>query len=332
MGHPVDTHIDAVVRRECGTEAIDTADVPPALRTAVWERYVQTKLLGLRAGSLDARGVVGTIRSTDLNGVAVTEIEGNRHTVERTPPLTTRPVCSVMLTFNLFGDSFYYNGATPVSLRASEVAIYDADQPFMLGFSDAMHVVAVSLPRYHLAEAGLEASFRDLTVVRLGEDSGTARAAGRLLDVFRAAFQPVQGSLRDDLADDLVAAAVEGMIDLTGAHRPTADTHYARATAFIDANLADPGLSVAQVAQALNLSQRHLGRVFAARGSSMAEHIQQARLIRAAELLAGAEGERLGIAEIGRCAGFVSASHFSRAYRARYGITPSQARGRWPTR
>ncbi|MBF2937786.1 helix-turn-helix domain-containing protein, partial [Pseudomonas aeruginosa] len=52
------------------------------------------------------------------------------------------------------------------------------------------------------------------------------------------------------------------------------------------------------------------------------------RLERARQLLASPQGRRLDVAEVAYRHGFSSQAHFARAFKARYGMTPSEARGR----
>ena len=83
-------------------------------------------------------------------------------------------------------------------------------------------------------------------------------------------------------------------------------------------------LSRARVARAAGISERQLDRLFAAhRGCGFLADYHRLRLEHARRLL---EQSTLSAAEIAFAAGYSSASHFSRAFRARFGATPSQMR------
>lgn len=327
--HPnVDAELAAAVQRdERGTETISTMSVAPALRNAVWEARNRSHLIGLKAGSPAATGLVGTMRSAVVNGMSIADISGNAHTVERTPAMARQlQIDSVMFTFVLAGESFHFNGTSPVLVKQGEVAIYDSDNPFLLGFSEGMHTVVVTLPRYHLADIGLQDAFRTLKVLRHSGKSSDSQAARQLLQVCCSAFDRPIDVNPHEFGETLVENTLRAVRQLAGHPQPSVPDYFDSATAFIEAHLDDTNLSVAEVARALNLSQRHLSRVFSARDLTVAHHIQELRLRQAATLLASPEGEHLTAAEIGHRSGFTSASHFSRVFRTHFGMTPTEAR------
>jgi AraC family transcriptional regulator len=77
--------------------------------------------------------------------------------------------------------------------------------------------------------------------------------------------------------------------------------------------------TLAELAEACNMSVRHLSRAFrASRGCSIGDHVAQSRIEMAKRLLAGDDC----IKAIAGSMGFSSASHFSHAFRRETGLTP----------
>lgn len=97
------------------------------------------------------------------------------------------------------------------------------------------------------------------------------------------------------------------------------------AVRFIAANLSDPALGADQVAGALFVSRRRLYQLFDD-GQGVSERIRGMRLDHARSLLADPTRGALGIGEIARACGFVSAAHFSRVFRTAVGRTPREYR------
>jgi transcriptional regulator GlxA family with amidase domain len=96
-----------------------------------------------------------------------------------------------------------------------------------------------------------------------------------------------------------------------------------RALAFMEANLEEPA-SKDRLAQAAGVSVRQLERLFAQHlGTTPGEHYLNLRLDRARTLLRQTTLSVMGAAV---ATGFVSPSHFSRAYRARFGKSPKAER------
>ncbi len=105
----------------------------------------------------------------------------------------------------------------------------------------------------------------------------------------------------------------------------TLATRRREAVRYISANLADPALGADQVAAALFISRRRLYQLFDD-GQGVSERIRGMRLEHAKGLLADPAKGSQGIGEISRDCGFVSAAHFSRAFRSAFGLTPREFR------
>lgn len=85
-------------------------------------------------------------------------------------------------------------------------------------------------------------------------------------------------------------------------------------------------LPLQEIAAGLNVSPGFLCRVFRREtGDTIHSHLTALRLSRALELLAGREGEDL--TRLGLELGFASHSHFTSAFRRRFGVPPSVIRG-----
>ncbi|WP_201325260.1 helix-turn-helix domain-containing protein, partial [Burkholderia sp. E168m23] len=95
---------------------------------------------------------------------------------------------------------------------------------------------------------------------------------------------------------------------------------------YIATHLGEPELAPQAVADAVGLSLRHLGRLFAAEGESITQHIWSERLSHAHRELTDARLRKTSIGEIAFRWGFSSQAHFSRAIRERYGASPMALR------
>jgi len=89
---------------------------------------------------------------------------------------------------------------------------------------------------------------------------------------------------------------------------------------------ADRSLQAADVASSLNISKRSLHRALAACGETFGAMLIQARIDVASRMLQSPLFDRITTAEIGRRAGFLDASHFTKVTRMRTGQTPLQMR------
>jgi AraC-like DNA-binding protein len=94
--------------------------------------------------------------------------------------------------------------------------------------------------------------------------------------------------------------------------------------------LSDPRLTAPAVAARLGITPRYLRKLLEATGKSFSEHLLDKRLERAAELLRDPAGRSARIATIAYECGFSDLSYFNRAFRRRYGLTPSDMRAAAP--
>lgn len=93
----------------------------------------------------------------------------------------------------------------------------------------------------------------------------------------------------------------------------------------VDEHLHDDGFGVGELADRLHTSRSQLfRRVKAATGMSPREYISDARLLRAAALLERKAGS---VSEIVLEVGYSSLAHFSRSFRRRFGVPPSEYPG-----
>lgn len=88
--------------------------------------------------------------------------------------------------------------------------------------------------------------------------------------------------------------------------------------------LADPELCPPVLARELHVSVRTLQRAFAATGESAAAYIRRRRL-EEARLALTAPSNRLSVSELAAYWQFADSSHFTRAFKAHYGQTPTES-------
>jgi len=129
---------------------------------------------------------------------------------------------------------------------------------------------------------------------------------------------------------DLVALAL-------GARGDTAEVATARglraarlreALSIIEARFTEPDLSTEIVANALGLSRRYVNNLLLESGKTFAERVLELRLIKARAMLSDIRNDTMRIGEIAFAVGFGDVSYFNQRFRARFGASPTQYRGR----
>ncbi|NGM46066.1 helix-turn-helix domain-containing protein [Rhodobacter sp. SGA-6-6] len=103
--------------------------------------------------------------------------------------------------------------------------------------------------------------------------------------------------------------------------------HLARIEGFVRRHLDDPDLGPDKVAAGCGISVRYLHEVLRDTNTTLGAWVRDMRLMAAQEDLQN-PADRRSIGEIAWARGFPDQAQFSRAFKARFGITPSEARGR----
>lgn len=208
------------------------------------------------------------------------------------------------------GDAFVGTGAEPVSARVS----------------DGYRSVTLSVPI-----GAMSPTIADLPALfgRCIPDSPALRHLTRYLDLFE----------ETDAAPALQHSAVTHVHDLLtlvlGAARDATETAQLRGgraarlreiKTDIEAHLGDEGLSVAAICGRHRLPVRYVQRLFESEGITFTEFVLERRLARAHRLLSDTRLINHPIGALAFEAGFTHQPYFSRAFRQRFGVTPSDVR------
>lgn len=225
--------------------------------------------------------------------------------------------------------------AGEVLLEPGDIYFYAADRPPVLEFPWTARLKVFLVPREAL---GLEE--RDVHRV-MAAPVGRSSRLGALLSPFLSELadtvtssQPSVGEMLAWNAVNLLATLATDQLGKDGAGTPAARSPMlARIQKFIDLHLADPDLSPDRIAGAHHISVRYLHKLFQDEGTTVGRWIQRRRLEECRRDLMHRVRGRQTIAAVASRWGFLSATHFSRVFRAAYGMSPSEWRdtaGRGP--
>jgi AraC-like DNA-binding protein len=304
-------------------------DVPAASRLEYWRHALDTTIgpLDLRTGGLDSRdrlrfGEIGAIRVVELSGgmPGVASLKASH--LRRSDP----DLCKIDVLAR--GHGVVDQDGRQAVLKPGDLALVDLSRPVRWALS-AMRIVAVVFPRALLPLRPDDAA--RLTGIRIAGDRGTgalvSTLARRLVD--HVDDPGAAGGTRLGAAVlDLLGVGLADRLDRAG--DVPADTRQRalllRVRAFIEQRLADPRLSPSMIAAAHHISVRYLYKLFEAEHTSVAGWIRERRLERCRRDLLDPALRNRPVGAIGVRWGLPSGAHFSRAFRAAYGIPPGEYR------
>lgn len=273
--------------------------------------------------------VVVRSRVADLGRVHLLSSRAQGGDVIRTARLArdgTEPYLMVSVVDH--GTAMVVRGESATTLRAGDIGLYMSDEPYRLRFSPGAVRHTYQVP---LDTLGLD---REVFMSQLDGPIHPHHAITAAVSAFlRTAARSAPFSTPDE--QSLLQVPVLDLVRLL-LTRPIADTQLGRQAAarslatrieeHVTARLGDPELSARSIAEAFSISERYVYSILARRGIDLGDLIREHRLERAVQLLEDPAHENTTIAAVAYQCGYPDHSHFTRTFRARYGITPSEWR------
>jgi AraC family transcriptional regulator, positive regulator of tynA and feaB len=207
-----------------------------------------------------------------------------------------------------------------VEILANDVVLIDSRTDFEMVVNDSCDLVAFHIAREQLATVSASDYGR-----RIAGDIGVGYCLSRLLQSL------IESHL--SLDDEDCIAVAESVTDLTAralARRasvsPGASAEFLELRAWALAHLDDPLLGPGRLVAASGMSRRQVYRLFASHGSTPRCWLKDLRLEQARTRLMRADACSRSIADVAYSVGFSDAAHFSRAFKQRFGVSPSSVR------
>lgn len=226
-------------------------------------------------------------------------------------------------------------GEGRIQLHAGDYLAYRGARAMQFRHEHSIELTAVVLPA-----RAIERWLPDWQAAELVPISRPAE--GRLcFDISRDLLERRE-QLHDETAADIVSDAVARLMARSLSHaslsdaaapQELAEAHRRKVKMFCRKNLGSTGLSVEHVARATGLSRASLHRLFRDQPCSLMKWLQLERLEASRRLLGERGVPARSLTEIALSVGFKSSSHFSAAFRQRFGVTPRDYRAaRQPAR
>lgn len=310
------------------------ADAGPD-RQDVWESFISTTHvdMSVRLDEPDSgREFQGAIRRRWLNDLALVDCECDPCSGTRSRSRVAASTADyVAILFNRAGVEFVSQGEQQKEMRPGDAVVWDTRSSIRFAVRERLVKRTLLIPRTALAEVGGRSW--DLAGIALNESSPALRLLRGYLDLLAATVEsmaPAEVAAARNATLELFVGAVRPMID-AGAPVSAAPALRAQIESWVNQNLLDSDITPTAIAVAHGVSVRTVHRVFESDGESLSAYVRTRRLARACQELTGQRS--MPISTIGRRLGFTDSSHFTRAFKARYGVSPRDYRtdAHWQT-
>lgn len=318
--------VDLSPQLEAIIERFSTADVDDAVRVEMWEARIADWLYLITAKTLNSKPFTASVQTLHLPRSIVAHVSAESHIVERTAShIEQSEAEAVVLNFTMMGDAVVYFEDGVRSLHPGNVLVHDLDRPFLRVFARGLKelVFLVNREDFEMMTQGVECFDSGVDVFTFGRDVKGSSYATSLAELLVGALtepDSISPAELEATAFDLLRAMYTQTINLK------VPSQSRLVLAYIDRHLRNPALSAKMITRELGMSERQLSRVLNAAGTTLSKAVRDRRLNLARRVLTNSNTHFLTLKEVAHFCGFSSHAHFSRSYKEKFGVNPSDSR------
>jgi AraC-like DNA-binding protein len=304
---------------------LSTDTVAEGERVAYWRDAVCDTFVELECDATRTSRFFGSLTSRQAGAIQYSQVQSAPQHVARTRhKISQSGLDYFLLSLQTGGQGVIEQDGRTAVLRVGDFALYDTTRPYDLWFEDRFSQLVLRLPRRILTERVFDAE--QFTALRIDGSTGAGRVASVFFRQLHRELAHVAGASVEQLHASGVDLLATAFSEQTGALATLSEPHRVlkhRICTYIDRHLSDVELSCESIASAHGISERYLRKLFAAGPMSASERIWSRRLNQAKRDLIDPMLRHRTVTSIGYDIGFKDPAHFSRAFKARFGVTPT---------
>jgi AraC-like DNA-binding protein len=298
---------------------MDLSRVAESERVAVWSRWSAETFSNILVSDCPGGALDGFIRGVRLGAGRLLKVRSPGRRLIRKAVPQVEPALTVVL--QLTGVSHIDQEMRSCALTAGDISVTDGKYPFQQQISYASELMLLQLPR-ETAVGRYPALLQSSAQAHPACQPAAALLRGALEAAFETAVH-LSAAQRERLCHALFALATLLSDDHAA---PASGDHYRQQAALteIEEHLGESAICAQFLAARVGLSRRRLDEIFVKNfGRPIAAYIWERRLERAKDMLHDDSCMSQTITEIAFSVGFENTSHFSRAFKNRFGTAPS---------
>ena len=307
---------------------IDLSTVPTHQRVSFWQDYVCNLLVGVDCKVTQPSEFYGSMWSTPFRNGSWNRLRSAGHWAKRTQDRIRRSDDDFFLIYHQLKGRLQIDvDNSNLTIRPGDFLIYDAALPRSMQLvGDVEHIVIkvrreffhrfIHLPKKHFAH-------------RIDSAQPLAGLIGRMLtDITNSSFELPKSE--HEFFGETVLTLINRLIEANHSTTSVITRHtyvfLFEIKRYISSQLDNEDLTPIQIANHFRISHRYVNKLFEAEGCSVTSWVLTQRLERAASLLSKSSHVQQSITDIALSCGFRDPSHFSKAFRSRYSLSPRDYR------
>ncbi|KVD46798.1 hypothetical protein WS61_09870 [Burkholderia sp. ABCPW 11] len=295
--------------------------VPESQRLNYWQEAIFQTYLTVDCRRLGSSTLNGAIRARPFGCLELSEVTSPPMTYYRgSDEIKAGGEEHYQLVLAVEGHGFVEQRGNRTPISPGDLVIYSSLEQSEISFPEGSTTQVVKIPRSLLSERVKSAERIAATSVDVGSPAGmlvrslVRECINGYLETPHHDVRVTNGLL------EILAAAIESNLPSEACGR--FDIALSNIKQYIEDHLSESELNVQQIAKRHSVSVRTLNRMFASEGTTAINWIWTRRLASSYKILS--EGKVRQVSQAAFDCGFNDLSHFSRAFKKRYGRLPHE--------
>lgn len=312
-------------------ETFSTVGLEARRKIECWNDYASDSFTPLVSDPVDARTFTGHLVRACVEDLQLAEVYSDPQFVRHSQAHVSRSRdATFFLHVQLEGECITQQDGRQALLRPGDLALCDTTRPYELIFEKSNRMFVLGIPGTLMHR--YVGSPESVVSISLPGSTGMSGLVSGLLRGFWGDFRmhpdASQATRVLHAALNLMAGAYAAVPQAGVARSSLAAAHRARILSYIDTHLTDPDLTPTAIARVCRITTRYLHHLFSDEPETVARYILRRRLEECSKALDNSSQRGRTVTAIAFDHGFNSPTHFGRAFRARFGLTPREYRRR----
>lgn len=306
-----------------------TDGLSPRQRVEYWNDCIGNHITSIETRPVDVMSFGARLLAGSCGTVAIADATStpacNRHAKSLLKQSTER---AFLLHLQRCGESISAQDGREALLRNGDFTLCDSAREFYVDFRETHRILVVRIPEQELTRR--LPHVEDLTCIRMPSEAGiNGVVSGLIIRYWQLCRDELDPLLRQRISAntlDLLATAYSSMQRAAIAESSLIASRRLLIKEFIEQNLGMAELSPAIIARRFGYTKSYIHQLFRAEEESICHYIIRRRLEEAAKTLASDVFSSRTVGEIACDWGFNSLTHFGRAFKDHFSVSPREYR------